>query len=345
MSILLPRDEAVYAQVTIPYAAAIPHSSGTATVANADYLRHIRLQLGGFGGSIINSAAKTRALGRLAGIEGVSGGEPWTLEIPFQMSGTAGTVPDMDAILQAIFGAAPTVNVGTNVIYALADAVPGITLWSFRTDGAGGVTNIAQRCAWGCLLNDFEITTGDGELVLRCGGVSSFVLPSIGFASFSTDQKAGLTSFPTEPAAPAATGNIIPGFIGSATINAVTTFQIESFSIRGNLNRSLRRAYGKRVATVPGAGVREITATIRLFEENVANLNTLRDLQRSKTAFDITLVFGDAAGYIATFVLNNVILPSESLDDSGNEWVLSFNDAPASMTNATSKDEITLTLT
>ena len=343
MGILLSQNERMYVQVTHPYAAAIPNSTGTATLAGSDACKHIRLELPGFGGNVITSAAKTGALGRLAGIEGRSGGNAWRAEIPFQMSGTAGTPPDMDAILEAIVGQAGVDSGGTSVVYSLSDAVPGLTLYSFRTVG-GSATNVAQRCAWGALVDDFEIATVDGELVIRVGGPCSFVLPSIGFASFSAAQKAGLSAFPSEPS-PTYVGNIIPGFIGSLTINAVSTFKVESFSIRGRLNRSLRYAFGSRVPTVPIAGVRDITASIRIFEENEAAVNTLRDLQRSKTAVDISLVFGDTAGYTATFALNGVVFGSESLDDSSPEYVLGFADTPDSMTNSTTSDEMVITLT
>lgn len=343
MGIVLSQNERMYAQVTHPYAAAIPNSTGTATLAGGDACKHIRLELPGFGGSTIVSAAKTGALGRLAGIEGRSGGAAWRAEIPFAMSGTAGTPPDMDPILEAMMGQAGVDSGGTSVTYSLSDAVPGLTLWSFRTVG-GSATNVAQRCAWGALVDDFEISTSEGELVLRVGGPCSFVLPSIGFASFSTAQKAGLSAFPSEPT-PTYVGNIISGFVGSLTINAVATFKVESFSVRGRLNRSLRYAFGSRVPTVPIAGVREITASVRIFEENEAAVNTLRDLQRSKTAVDCSLVFGESAGYTATFALNGVVFGSETLDDSGPEYILGFADNPASMTNASTADELVITLT
>lgn len=343
MGIVLSQNERLYAQVTHPYAAAAPNSSGTATLAGTDAVRHIRLELPGFGGETIVSAAKTGALGRLAGIEGRAGGAAWRAELPFQLSGTAGTAPDMDPILEAIFGAAGTDSAGVSVTYALADAVPGLTLWSFRTVG-GSASNVAQRVAWGAMLDDFELTTAEGELVLRVGGTCSFALPSIGFASFSTAQKGGLSAFPSEPT-PSYAGNIIPGFIGSLTINAVNTFSVEQFSVRGRLNRSLRYAFGSRVPTVPIAGRREISCSFRIFEENVAAVNTMRDLQRSKTAVDVSLVFGETAGYIATFALNGVVLSSETLDDSGTEYILSMADNPASMTNATTADELGLVLT
>jgi hypothetical protein len=343
MPILSTRDERVFVQVTHPYAPEVPNSTGAATVANGDAVRHIRAQLGGFGGQVIITQAKTGSKGRLAGVEGRSGGERWSLELPFQMSGAAGTPPDMGPVLEAIFGQAPTVNAGVSVVYSLSDSIPGLAIWSFRTAG-GSASNVAQRVAWGALADEFEIATGDGELVMTVSGTCSFVLPSIGFASFTATQKGELSAFPSEPGSPTYNGNIIPAFIGSATINGVTTFLIESFSIRGRLNRALRYAFGSRIPTVPVGGAREITLTFRLYEENAAALNALRDLQRSKTPFDISLVFGDTAGYIATFALNNVVLPSESVEETGEEYTIGFADVPASMTDSVTRDELSLTL-
>lgn len=344
MAIILAQNERIYAQVTHPYAATIPNSTGTATLAAGDYIPHIKAELPGFGAQTIRSAAKTGALGRLAGVQGRSGGERVRLQIPFQMSGVAGTVPDMDQILAGLMGQAATVNAGTSVVYSLSDAIPGVTVWSFRTAG-GSATNVAQRCAWGTVLDEFEISTVDGELVMSVSGPCSFCLPSIGFASFSSAQKASLTAFPSEPASPVATGNIIPGFIATISINGVSSFQAESFSVRGRFNRTLRYSMSTRLPTIPLAGVRELAVSFRLFEENVSAMNTMRDLQRAGTPVDINVVFGDTAGYIATFALNGVVLNSEKLDDSGQEYILSMDENIASMTNATTKDELVITLT
>lgn len=344
MGILLSPNERIYVQVQHPYAAAIPNTTGTATLAAGDYVPHIRCELPGFGGNVIRSAAKTGALGRLAGIGGRSGGERYRLTLPFQMSGAAGTVADMDPILAAIMGQAATINAGVSVVYALSDAIPGMAIYSFRTAG-GSTTNVAQRCAWGSLADEFEISTVDGELVLNVSGPCSFVLPSIGFASFSTAAKAELTTFPSEPASPVALGNIIAGFIATIQINGVSTFAAESFSIRGRMNRALRYALATRLPTVPISGAREITTSFRIFEENTAAVNTMRDLQRSKTPIDINITFGDTAGYTATFALNGVVLNSERLDESSNEYIIGMDENAASMSNATTKDELLITLT
>jgi hypothetical protein len=340
MSFYASRDERFYVQVTNPYAATIPNAAGTATLANGDACRHINVALNRRG-DVIRSAAKTGAPGLLAGIQGLRGGD-WSLEIPWQMSGAAGTAPDMGPLLDAMFGTAGAVSAGVSVTYALAATQMGLTLWAFHTP-AGAQSQ--QRVGWGALVQEFEIATNQGELVARMSGPLGYIIDSVNFATYDTAAKAGLTTFPTEPASPTYTGTIIPGFIGSATINGVSTFNIADFSIRSRFNRELRHPFSSYYPNVPVAGVREITLTLGIYEEDVAALNALRFLQHSKTSFDATVVFGTVAGSIATFALNNLVIPGEVVDGSGPEFIIRFADAPASMTNTTSQDELTLTLT
>jgi len=340
MGILNSRDEHVYIQVAHPYVGEVPNSTGTATLANTDIVQHIRMQLNRQD-NVIRSAGKTGALGILPGIKGRRGAT-WSAEFPFRLSGTAGTAPDLDPILEAIFGAAGTDTPATSVAYALTDNISELTLWSFLTPAA---THTPQRCLWGGVLDEFELSSGDGEPVLRCSGSGAYVIDKPNFSNFSTAEKGGLSAFPSEPASGAFTGQIVPAFTGSVTLNSVGTFKVESWSIRGRFNRSARYAYGSYLATVPIAGVREISMNVRLYLENIANVSTFRELAHSKSTFDGSLVMGDTAGYIATFALNNITLNSENFDDSNPEWTIGWQDNLASMTDASTKDELTLTLT
>lgn len=340
MAILNSRDEHVYVQVTHPWAGAIPNTTGTATLANTDIVQHIRMQLNRQD-NVIRSAGKTGALGVLPGIKGRRGAT-WSAEFPFRLSGAAGTPPDLDPILEAIFGQAGVDTGSTSVAYSLSDAIPELTLWSYLTPAA---THTPQRCLWGGVLDTFELSSGDGEPVLRCGGSGAYVIDKPNFSNFSTAEKGGLSAFPSEPSSGVFVGSIVPAFAGSITLNSVGTFLVQSWTVRGRFNRSLRYAHGSYLPLVPIAGVREISLDVRLYLENISNLSTLRELAHSKSTFDGSLVMGDTAGYIATFSLNNVTLSSESFDDSNPEWTIGWQDNLASMTDASTKDELTLTLT
>lgn len=342
-AIVQTSDERIYVQATVPYAGAAPNSGGTATVGNNDAVRHIACDLGGSGTRIIRSAAKTGAPGQLGGILGRAGGEEWRVKIPWQLSGTAGTAPDLDPFLQALTGAAPTVG-GGSVAYALSSVIAELTLFSFRT-AAGSATNVEQRCAWGCVVDRMTLATGDGELTADFSGTSTFVVPGMNLASLSTAKKGGLTAFPSEPASPTYTGNIIPAFVGSVTINGVSSFQIESFSLDCAMARSLTYPFGSFIPTRPQQGRRIMSATFGLLEEAAAAVSTLKALQLSGTAVDISIVWGDTAGYITTVALNNVVIPSQTLDENQSNYVVRFTGAEASMTNSATQDEMTITLT
>ena len=150
MSILNSRDERNYVQVVTPYVGQIPNAAGTASVGNGDAIRLVKLALDAETPTI-QSAAKTGALGRLAGFTGQRGGK-WSAEMPFQLSGAAGTKPDMDPFLEAIFGLAGVVSAGVSVSYALADVISELALWSYLTPATAYTPH---RVGWGALLDEF----------------------------------------------------------------------------------------------------------------------------------------------------------------------------------------------
>lgn len=341
MATLQYSDERVYIQVTHPFETTIPNSSGTATVANGDLVPVQSLELN-LDSTVIPSGAKTSGLGRLPGIAGRRTGR-WSGVFPFQPSGAAGTAPNVDPILQAVFGQAPTVTPGTSVAYSFSDSgtPSSLTIWSFRP----AASNVFQRVARGCLVDTFSISTGDGELVLNVGGPCCGILDSVNFASYDTVDKGGLSAFPSEPSTPTSTGSSIPNFLGSATIDGVSTHQIESFAVNVRLNRTLRYVFSQRVPSVPISQLRDVLLSLGIYEEATANLAALRFNPYERDRFGATLVFGDTAGSIATFTFGEIVLPSETLDVSNNESIVRFNDAQAHISAAGENDEMTLTLT
>jgi hypothetical protein len=339
MSIINSADERVYVQASIPWQATAPNSTGTATLANGDAVRHIRCSLQGQG-NLVPQRAKSGSLGKLIGQKGRRSGT-FELEVPLQGSGTAGTKGDLDPILEAIFGAAGTADPGVDVEYALSDVLASLTIWKFK-DPAG--SNIWNQVLAGGVVNEWEINAGEeAEASLLVRGVGIYAANKPNFASLDSTAKLGLSAFPTEPASPSYNGIPALAFVGSITINGVSTFKLQSLRLFGNMNRILRPAFSSYYSLVALQGVRSIGGDFALYEEDTADMAALRQLAYTKAGFDATVAIGDTAGNIHTFALNNMVLGPEEIDDSNIESIVRFNGCEASMTSLGSNDELLYT--
>lgn len=337
MSTLSPNDARLFVQTTDPWAATIPNSSGTATLASADGLEFMRggLSLNARTNRITSNVA-TGSQGRKPDRRGRRSCE-WSISVPLRGSGTAGTVSDMDPLLKAMFGTAGTVVTSTSVTYNISENNIGVTAWVFR-DPSG--SNIWNEALVGGLVSGFEISGGgdETESVLRVSGPGVDVLDKPNFSSLTTTEKRGLSAWPTEPAAPTFLSQAALGFTGSATINSVSTFQIRSFSISGDFARSIRYAHGSYYPSVPISTTATVNVSFSLYEEDTSAQAALRYLARTLGVFDVTLVIGEDAGNIHTFSLNNVSVDGATRDESGAENILNFTGV-ASIT-AGSRDEL-----
>jgi hypothetical protein len=332
MAIVQTPDERHYVQVTHPRAQAVPNTTGTATLAAGDVVRHISANLSAVD-NIIRSAGKTGSRGLLKPLKGRKGAG----------SGTAGTPSDLDAVLEGIFGAAGTDSAGVSVTYALSNAIPGMTFWNFR-DPAG--TNIFNECLWGGVIESAEFSFGqEAEATVRINGSGAYVIGKPNISGLANAAKGGLTAFPTEPASPVYLGTPAVAFVGSVTINGVSTFKLSEATIRVALNRQVRASFGSYHPDTPAAGVREITCDFSLFEEDTSDQAALRALAYSKTTFDATFVLGEDAGNIWTFTVNDTTAASVERQDGGLESIISFAGCQAAKSSISANDELTLVCT
>lgn len=341
MSILAPEDQRLFIQTTPPWAATVPNSTGTATVATADGMQYIRAMMKA-GSNKIESRVRSGSLGRLAARRGRRFGN-FELEVPLQGSGAAGTAPDIDQVLVGLFGAAGTVVSSTSVEYEIAETNVGLTVWKFK-DPAG--SNVPNECGVGGLINEFEFSGGEeaeASLIVRGPMVDQILKPN--FASLTTAEKYGLTSFPSEPSAPSFAGVPALAFIGAVTINSVSTFKLNRFRVYGDMGRGLRYAHNQYHAGVDQKGKRSIFIELALYEEDTSDLATLRHLERTKGTFNASVAIGDSAGNIFTFALNNLAIGSISQEESGPESIVVFSECQASETSIGAADELSLLVT
>jgi hypothetical protein len=258
-------------------------------------------------------------------------------------SGTAGTPSDLDAVLEGIFGQAGTDSSGVSVSYALSNGMPSMTFWNFR-DPAGD--NISNQCLWGGVIETAEFAFGDeAEATVRISGPGAGLIEKPIFSSYTTESKGGLTAFPAEPSSLTYLGVPVVAFVGSLTINGVSTFKLSTGSIRVTLSRQLRAGFGSFHPAVPAAGKRTIVADFSLFEEDTAALAALKALAYTQGSFDGSVVLGSDAGNIWTFALNNMQIGEITEEDGGLERIVRLADCRTTKSSISANDELSLVCT
>jgi hypothetical protein len=331
------RNQSCFVQVESTYGT-IPNSSGTASVANSNACRIMSLEVKPQYGRI-DRPDKTGTLSATVGVGGRKSAT-WTAKMSLAGSGTAGAVPNMDPFLQATFGQAGTIVTSTSVTYSLADAAPGLSIYSFRTP-----STLTQQCGFGSIVNSAKIPLNQDVAEIEFSGPGRWVVDSTNFSAHDTAGKGGLTAFPSAPSSPVYAGNMAVGFVGTITLNGQTYTTLRSGTININLNRDLPAdLFNSYYPNVPAQGVREVTVDFNLYDDDSAALTALKAASISKTAVDMSFQIGTTAGNIWTFTLKNVLLDVPSYDDGAANWAINWT-GRAHASSATAKDEITLVIT
>lgn len=105
-----------------PVFGVIPNTSGTASVGNSNAMRFMHMELS----NEVNLLVRGDKTGTRSQ-EGMTLGRKigrWNISMDLAANGTAGVVPDCDAILQAIFGQTATVGAGSFNIVSSTSATP-----------------------------------------------------------------------------------------------------------------------------------------------------------------------------------------------------------------------------
>lgn len=332
MSILNPNDERYFAQ------AATWSATVAATLVTADGLQVKSVSFTGKTNAI-QSQVKTGSLGRPVGRRGRRAAS-FSITVPLKGSGVAGTVSDIDQILGALFGVTTgTVVAATSVTYQIAEATIGLTIGRFR-DPSGA--NVWNQVLHGGLIDAFEISFGgEEEAFLTVSGPAVDVIDKPNFAS---NPAYGLGAFPTEPSAPTFLGLSALAFVGSITINGVSTFKLASGRIFGTLSRAIRPSFGTYYADVPISSIRTLGVDFTIYEEDTAAQAALRQLGRTVGSCDAIIALGDVAGNINTFTIKNITFSEPDSQESDQESLLSFS-ATAAATSAVLNDELKLVQT
>jgi hypothetical protein len=311
---------------------AIPPASFT----NTNCVRHIKMDLRNNIG-ILERRDKTGHRSATIGVKGRGFGS-WTYEGSLAPSGTAGTAPDFEPLMVAAMGQAPTLTGGQLVYTFLDTPIPSFSMASYRTP-----STLNQRIATGCIVKTIMFNFGQDVAEFTAEGDCHNVVESDNFSFATAEEKCGLSVFPPEPSSPVTNGGIIAGFTGLITIDGNAIVRIRNLQVKMDTQGDVvKDTFGFYYPTDIEAGVRLVTCTFSLYEDDEAAEQALRQVSISKTPVDISAVVGAVSGSIVECDLTQVLLASPTSDDSGLRYVQSWPESRAYGTSITALNELTV---
>lgn len=351
MSFSLTRLERIYLQTQADYNT-IPNSSGTATLAGANACRIIKAMLDNEV-STIKRMDKTGRRSPTAGVPGRKFGK-WSVEMSLAPNGTGGVKPDCDPIIQGFMGAAGAATTatagngfptGTTVAdaaaaykYTLSENIIPFLMWSFRQP-----STISQRVAFGCGVNTATLQMGqDGAATWNASGEAKWVLHSKLFSGSTTEQKGGLTAFPSEPGSPVTNGGIITGFTGKAIVNGVALANLRTASVTvAPGNAPVKDTFGSFHPTELEGDERKVSTQFSIYEDDSTAHRDLEDVSHSKTRIDAVYQIGTVPGSTVVIVLKGIQLVAPSREEE-RRYITTFPESEVTGSSDGAGDEITL---
>jgi hypothetical protein len=314
----------------------VTNTAGAATVANADACVFTKCTLNGLSAQIVRPDI-TGSRVSLASVKGRQSGN-WSIDMSLAGSGTAGTVPDCDAILVSTFGQAATVVSSTSVTYNLSDSIPSFSLFHFRKP-----STVLQRIGAGCVVKETTFSLGPDIATLSSNGECISIIDSYNFTNIPTAGKCGLTSFPTEPSSPTTLGNAVIGFTGAITMDSQTIATLKSATIKiASGNQIIADTFNSFYGTGVIGDIRTVSVSFVIDDSDDAATADLYAKAFSQAAIDMTIQVGLVAGNIWTWTLKNVQLAQPSLEDGQLLFRANFGDSVAHGTSPTALDECKL---
>jgi hypothetical protein len=339
---------ALYAQLQTGGPRAINNTSGTWTSTGVSKLRYYS-----WDPKAINPTNqpnyKTGNSSPMIGVRGRQGASG-TLTGPLIPSGVAGTPPDNDVLMQAIFGKAAVVAAGISVTYSLADALFYLFMPSYNKNA--GMSSPTNTYLMGAIPTQATFKLGGNFLDFSANFTAVGRGDSLTFASYTGGDallKGALTAFPVEPSLPTQNGNVIPGFGsgGSAQFGGSTVAELRStVDIQFDLGIA-PVADGFNDAYPIGflRGLRKVSISrIQCIDSDGSGLNALKTSSYNKVPIAIALSVGGVAGSTITFNLANVQVDGFEFSENGDALDVIFPNAMAHQTTSSSIDDATCVL-
>jgi hypothetical protein len=331
-SFSLSRNERLYVVKEVTYGT-VP------AIGNNDCCRFIEMALDNTV-ELIPRPDKTGSRSRTRGEMGRSFGR-WSVRMSLAGSGVAGTLPDCDPFLEATFGKAATVVPATSVAYDLDDAIPSLSIASYRTP-----STLNQRICHGAVVQEARFTFGANVAEARFSGEGQWTLGSMHFDAANTVQKGGLGAFPAEPVAPVTNGNMVIGFTGLITVDGSTIAYMKSGElIIRPANEVVKDTFNAYLPDSAEGDERQGSCTFIVDDKDETSMDNM--LTKAVAKDPVTCIFqlGLNAGNIWTFTLRNVQLDHPTYTDGQRRFRANFGDNPAHATSLSSLDEFELAIT
>jgi len=286
---------------------------------------------------------KTGTPSSLAGIRGRQSGG-WTLTAPIIPSGTAGTAPNMDALLQSAMGAAPVTTVSL-VTYGFATARKPLTI--FRYDESG-LALPSDQYVMGGLPSSMKISFGGPFLMVTFSGNGVGVGDRDNFAAyvgFDAGLKGGGAAYPVEPASPTTVGTTLPGWGGILSIDGSVLGEC-----RGGLEVTfelgyewISDGYSDPYAIAVVSGPRYVAVSnLTFINDDTTALQNVKQKAFLKTPMTVVIDHGNVVGSKVKLNLGNVQFPQGAFVDAGSAIDVQFNGATAAATSVGVQDDATI---
>lgn len=218
------------------------------------------------------------------------------------------------------------------------DPLAYFTLWSFRQP-----STLNQRVAFGCNVNELTFNLGADIAEFSASGEAKWMLESDFFSSADSDQKGGISAFPTEPAAPVTNGGIIAGFTGRAVIGGSTIARIRTAQVKINNGSDLvKDTFGKYYPDDIEADTRNVSISFSFYDTDDTAIKAIRNAGNTKAGVDVVLNLGTVTGSTVVLWLKGVQLATHTLDDGQRRFVGNVGESRAFGTSLTAKDELVM---
>lgn len=264
----------------------------------------------------------------------------WSINASIATPAAAGGVPDIDPVLQAFFGQPPTIVASTSATYSFLDG----TTKSFAIASYRSPSTLQQRIGFGCIGRSARFEYGGDVALQTFSGPMVWAYDSDEAATLADGNigKGGLTgtTFPAEPGTITQNGDFITGFEGLVTVGGSTVVEFQNGAITMDTGAELTPAFGDGYSIVPVLGKRVVGIEINTFDGDSAALATIRNLGKSKTAVDIIMRVGVAAGGRAEWTLKRVQFQQPRIVENGERYDMQIANSPAHVASAT-PDELT----
>jgi hypothetical protein len=303
----------------------IPNAAGVWTNTGAKLTRHSAFSATQ-NRPVAEPTYKTGTRSNLVGIVGRTSAS-WSWSGPLIPNGVAATPPDLDAILQSAFGAAPS---GATYTFNDTGVIP-ISFFRYNKSGGSSPTHFYVG---GAIVQRLTINFGGEHLMMTAEGRAMVVGSSAVFSQYTGNDlpaAMALTTYPAEPAT-AVNGGLINGFGGSATFDGNVQADLRgtwSLTINTGLDL-LDDGYPDGYPFAVVGGKRTVSLSNLHFADNDQSaLNNLKTKAFTKSAIDISIVTNVTAGSILTSTIKQVQLSADQLVENGNAFDIQFGDSNA----------------